>query len=192
MKFIKYVSVVVIAFIFSCKSTYNNRGIKQFENNPFKVLDSVEQINRATNFTINPVEDWELRGETGSKYYKPSSLDEQDQILSLTIYKNIVKEDFKRQASIEDYLDYHIQMKKRWYPKEFKYKLLKANHKLYGEVYVVNFIHRYNLNSQVENSLFLIVHKNNGYTLEYKAKSEEFYKRLSEVEKMVNSFRVLD
>ena len=191
MKFIKYLAVIAIAVTYSCKSTYRNNNF-QFKNNPFKVLDSLEQVRRKTNFTIKPVEDWKFRGESGSKYYSPDTQDKPWPRTFLSIYRNKVKESFKGTATLDDYLEYHVLTKKRRYPKEFKYKLIKAKHKLYGEIYVVNFIHRYNLKTQVENSLFILVDKNYGYTLEYKAKPEEFYKRLPEVEKMVNSFRITE
>ncbi len=190
MKYIKYLTLIAIVITFSCKSTYREKNNFQFKNNPFKVMDSLELVNREMNFKINPSENWKLLNEYGSKYFSPD--DEKSwPKTSLNIYKNIVKENYKGNVTLDDYLEYHVLSQKRWNFKDFKYKLVKTKHKLYGEVYVMNYIHRYNLNNQVENSLFLIVYKNYGYTLEYKAKPEDFYKRLPEVEKMINTFRVL-
>ncbi|MCH2035043.1 MAG: hypothetical protein MK202_16155 [Tenacibaculum sp.] len=192
MKYIKYLTAISLVVLFSCKSTYRNPKIAQFENNPFKVLDSLESTKRRANFSIETVSDWELKSDLGAKYYVPRVSENSKLSPSLSIYRTDLKKEVKNSVNLDDYFNFYILNKEKWNRKKFNYKLVKAKHKLYDEIYVINYIKRFNLNEQIEKSDYLIVHNNVGYTISYTAEPKVFHRRYPEVEMMINSFRILD
>ncbi|AUC13726.1 hypothetical protein BTO06_00550 [Tenacibaculum sp. SZ-18] len=133
-----------------------------------------------------------LKSDLGAKYYVPRVSKSSNLSPSLSIYRSDLKKEVKNSVNLKDYFNFYILKKEKWNRKKFNYKLVKAKHKLYDEIYVINYIKRFKLNEQIEKSDNLIVYNNVGYTISYVAEREAYYQRFPEVEKMINSFRILD
>lgn len=192
MKYIKYFAVIVTVCVISCKSTYKDNRNPQFKNNPFKILDSLENTRRKTNFSISPVKDWHSLYNPGTVTYSLRNRDYNKYQTTLTIYNTPIKKRFaSKKVVIEDYLDYHILLKKRYF-KNFKYKVIKAKHKLYNDIIILNFAENNGSNQIKEKSLFLFVYKKKGYTIEFRANPKDFKSEFPQVEKMINSFRITE
>lgn len=161
----------------------------------FKQLDSLEAIQRVVDFSFGrESEKWltydHRENKTGSlSYYKKIGKTQDStgfQTVHLLAFKDEVKEKNKGKATIEDYLDFTLRKYKLYYPK-FKYILLRSKHNRYGNLYILKYGHSRQNNPSMS-AVFLLMHKDFGYTIRFQAPKEYFDTFLPEVEKMVNSF----
>ena len=187
----------LLAAILSCSSV--KRVEKSCRENPFEELDSLQRANQKLNYTIDKPKDWK-RGKTsnGDWYFLEGKY-----IDSLNYYSRKVdvyiglhkirKECTTKSFSIDDYLHYFVNYRSKWFPKDkFKYLLLKGKHKIYGTIYIVKYTEKINTKISYTRSFFLFFKDNKGYNIQYVTKPKLYDTYLPEVEKMVNSFRMLD
>ena len=192
----KILIVGLIAAIYSCSST--KRVEKRCKDNPFEELDSLQRANQKLNYTILKPKDWK-KGKTsnGDSYFLEdkyiNSLNYYSRKADVYIGLNKIRKECSQSFSIDDYLHYFVDYRSKWFPKDkFKYLLLKGKHKIYGDMYIVKYSEKINTKVSYTRSFFLFFKDNNGYNIQYVAKPKYYDNYLPEVEKMVNSFRMLD
>lgn len=193
----KILIVGLLLAIYSCSST--KRVEKRCKDNPFEELDSLQRANQKLNYIIDKPKDWK-KGKTsnGDWYFlKDKYID------SLNYYTRkadvyigldkLRKECTTQSFSIDDYLHYFVDYRSNWFAKDkFKYLLLKGKHIIYGDMYIVKYTEKVNTRISYTRSFFLFFKENKGYAIQYVTNSKYYDTYLPEVEKMVNSFRILD
>ena len=193
----KILIIGLLAAIFSCSST--KRMVKTCKVNPFEELDSLQRANQKLNYSISKPRGW-IKGKTsgGDSYTLQGkfidSLGYFSTKASVYIGKNLIRETcINQKFIITDYLHYFISYKSKWFPKDkFKYSLLKGKHKIYEDIYIVNYTEKISSSRSYKRSFFLFFKNNVGYTIQYVAEPKNYETYLPEVEKMINSFRILD
>lgn len=187
----------LLAAILSCSSV--KRVKKSCRENPFEELDSLQQSNQKLNYTIDKSKDWK-KGKTSNgdwyflegKYIDSLNYCSRKVVVYIGLHK-IRKEFATKSFFIDDYLHYFVNYRSKWFPKDkFKYLLLKGKHKIYGTIYIVKYTEKINTKISYTRSFFLFFKGNKGYNIQYVAKPKLYDTYLPEVEKMVNSFRMLD
>lgn len=197
LKFPKMLFWFVLTFIIvSCSS------IKKVSNNckknPFEELDSLERVNQVLNYKINIPKNWEKSKTSGGDYLflRDKSIDSfkfNSIKASVSIDLNKIKYICKSENTTkENFLDYIIKYRSKWFESDdFKYSILKSNHKLYGDIYILKYIEKIRPNYSLMREFILIFHENKGYTLQYCAEPKYFEVYQPEFEKMIDSFRIL-
>lgn len=195
---IKHCLIVVILFaLFSCSSV--KRIEKSCEKNPFQELDSTQRANQNLRYTIQTPKSWK-NGKTsdGDSYALDGkfidSLGYFSRPASVYVSRNAIRETCNDKVfSIEDYLHYYVDFKNRWYSDTtFKYLLLKGKHKFYKAIYIINYSNKTADSRLFKYTTFLFFKENIGYSLTYVSEPKHYETHLPEVEKMINSFRILE
>jgi len=183
------------AFMYACSSV--KVAQKNCNENPFEQLDSLTRASQKLNYSISINSNWiKSKTSNGDWYYIKDGYDSvlQFDISKLNLYISMDKIDTackQNTYTTEDYLNYFIDYRKRWFDNDFKFTLLKSKHKLYNEIYIVNYVVDYPNLKKTKRSVFIFFDNNVGYRIEYVAKEENYQTYLQEVEKIVNSFRIL-
>lgn len=187
----------LLAAILSCSSV--KRVEKSCRENPFEKLDSLQKSNQKLNYKIYKPKDWKNGKTSYGDWYSLQG----EFIDSLNFYSRkadvyiglhkIAKECNSTAYTIDDYLSFFIDYKSKWFPKDkFKYLLLKGKHKIYGSIYIVKYTEKINTNKSYTRSFFLFFEANIGYNIQYVTDPKYYDTYLPEVQKMVNSFRILE
>ena len=193
----KFLFISLLASIYSCSSA--KRVEKRCKDNPFEELDSLQSANQKLNYTIHKPKDWKKGKTSNADWY----FLEDKYIDSLNYYSRKVdvyigldklrKKCVTQSFSIDDYLHYFVNYKSKWFPKDkFKYLLLKGKHKVYGDMYIVKYSEKINSEISYTRSFFLSFKENEGYVIQYAANPKYYNNYLPVVEKMVNSFKILN
>ena len=192
----KYVLVFFISLlIFSCSSS--KTVLKDCDKFPFEQLDSINRANQVLNYKIDIPTNWE-KGKTsnGDWYFLNNELTDSlgyytrkaDIYISLNKIKN---ECNNQEYSNKDFLNYFIDYRSLWFNNQnFKYQLLKSNHKRYGETYILKYVEKVSNKKCYVRSFFLFFHQSKGYAIQYVAEPKYYDLYLPEVEKMINSFEI--
>ncbi|ARV16141.1 hypothetical protein BTO07_13750 [Polaribacter sp. SA4-12] len=178
--------------IFSCASI-NQNSIKK--DGAFEKLDSLKKTKRIINYSVKiDGKNWlshnKITPEFGALYYyikvAGDSVPSNYSTVSINIHSNRVNKGWQKPISIEDYLERFVKLKGKY--KDFKNNIIDIKHTRYGKSYLVKFkdIRTYNYT----NASFLFFYKNYGYAIEYSALDNYYDVFLSEVEKIVQSFKV--
>jgi hypothetical protein len=178
--------------IFSCAST-NQNSIRKY--GAFEKLDSLKKTKRVINYSVEIDEEkWlsysKIKPEFGKLYYyiklAGDSVSPNFPTASISIHSNQINKGWEKPISIEDYLERFVKFKGKY--KDFKNNIIDINHTRYGKSYLVKFkeIKTYNYT----NVSFLFFYKDYGYTIEYSVLDNYYDVFLSEVEKIVQSFKV--
>ena len=186
----------LLAAILSCSSV--KRVEKSCRENPFEELDSLQKSNQKLNYKIYNPKDWKNGKTSYGDWYslQEEFTDSLNYYNKANVYiglHKIANECNSTAYTIDDYLSYFIDYKSKWFPKgKFKYLLLKGKHKIYGSIYIVKYTEKINANKSYTRSFFLFFHDNKGYNIQYVTDPKYYDTYLPEVQKMVNSFRILE
>ena len=185
-----------LTFTIACSSIKNN--IKSCNDNPFEELDSMQRANQILNYKINVPKNWEKsKTSSGDWYFLKNKYIDSINFYStkadLYIGLNKVSSNCRdKNITIENYVDYFVKYRGKWFKNDdFKYSLIKSKHKLYGDIYTLKYKEKIANNYFVERSFFLFFYENKGYSIQYTAKPKYYDKYISDVEKIINSFRIL-
>lgn len=194
----KFVLVFFISLlIFSCSSS--KTSLKKCNDSRFEQLDSLARANQVLNYKINIPKNWKKsKTSNGDWYFLEDefidSLGYYTRKANIYISLNKIKEEcYNQEYSNKDFLNYFLDYRSKWFNnKDFKYQLLKSNHKRYGEIYILKYDEKVSVNKTYVRSFFLFFHQNKGYAIQYVAEPKYYDMYLPELEKMINSFKIIE
>lgn len=194
------IRIILFSLFLILLSACGANKVSIYRTDVFKYLDSTERSKRITNFSFGrekkewlTLVDYTKTNHGELYYYK--KIDDKNyhpnySIASISAYSDEVKDQFKERATIDNYLSYKINNYNKWRNKKIKYELLDINHKDYGKGYIIKFnIKRKYVYSTSEVIFF---YKGYGYTIKYTNLSEYYKDYLKSVEKMINSFKIIE
>mgnify|MGYP005991034065 CR=1 FL=1 len=179
MKRIIYCIVFVV--IVGCATLHNKEKI-------LKEIDSVSLLSYQNEYSIDIPKDWYAYFEYHHLLaYSPRTMknDVSKEVINtyLVLFKNKVKSN-NLDVALKEYLS---KMEKPY--KNFKHKVIEANHKTYGKYYLVKYgIKRDTVGFTALSTV--MIHEKQNFGFYYLAKNEYFDKYLKDVIKMINSFTI--
>jgi hypothetical protein len=185
---------IFVLSVLACASQKNS--VRNCKVNAFEELDSLQASKIALKYKIKVPKLWKKSSFSRGDWY----FIEGDYIDSLGYQSTnadvyISKFPIKNACDIKDYeakdfLEFYIKYRSKWFRDlPFNYILLKSQHSLYGDIYIIKYRWKGNKEVYVA-SAFLFMHNNMGYLIDYRNEEDNFDRYLGDAERIVNSFRI--
>lgn len=190
---------IALLLLISCASTQKDSKQKASKyNSKFIELDSLQRSQKPINFNLGksianwyPYRNYDSLKKGAMLYSKQPKNNASDSTFlnfRLFINQDEVFDEFKVDATIDDYLSFKMNYYQKRRYKNFKYELTDFEHLKYGKGYIIMFKeNRMNVKLYAE---FLIFSKGKGYSLKYIAPPADFDTYLPEVTEIVMGFEI--